>query len=87
MVSYEYYYEGEQIILSEVKSDILWYTEEHGEEILLEKVYNFEYNGLTFNDFYEYNNTEYTYSFIWCLYAIVYGIKMYDVYKEEGEDK
>ncbi len=34
--------------------------------------------GHEFQDFWEYNLREYTYRYIWCLYAIVWGISVYD---------
>jgi len=34
-------------------------------------------------DFWEYDNTEYTFHYIWILYAIVHGIKEYNKSKEE----
>ena len=40
--------------------------------------YDFEYKNFRFQDFFEYSLTEYTVSFIWCLYAIVWGIIKYD---------
>lgn len=39
--------------------------------------YNQNY-GETFIDFFEHDLTDYTYRFIWCCYAIVWGIKKYD---------
>lgn len=43
-------------------------------------------NGVQLDDFWESNLNEYTYHYIWCLYAIVHAIKLYDAYKaEKGE--
>lgn len=46
----------------------------------MDAVFSFksDYQYLDFNDFWEYDNKEYTYHFIWCLYAIVWGIMQYD---------
>lgn len=44
---------------------------------------DFEYKGFTFSDYWETDNTEYTFRFIWCLYAIVYAIMEYDKKKAE----
>jgi hypothetical protein len=74
---------------AEVKEDIeylLSYTDDYGEEMLSHKIYDYsspEGSRFNFDDFFEYRTTEYTYRFIWCLYAIVYAIKMYDEVKEK----
>ena len=42
--------------------------------------------GLSLDNWWEWDFTEYTYHYIWCLYAIVHAIKLYDAYKsEQGE--
>jgi hypothetical protein len=38
----------------------------------------FDQHGLTFEDAYNWNCTEWNFHFIWCLYAIVWGIQQYD---------
>lgn len=43
----------------------------------------FESDGLDFQDFWEVDFKEYTYHYIWCLYAIVWGIQQYDALKIE----
>jgi len=37
-----------------------------------------------FTDSWEWDCTEYTYRFIWCCYALAWGIQMYDKVKEEN---
>lgn len=37
-----------------------------------------------FTDIWEYDFTEYTYRFLWCCYALVWGIKQYDAAKLAG---
>lgn len=49
-------------------------------------------DGTKFADFWECNSDEYTYRFIWCCYALSWGIKQYDAIKvpqasEAGESK
>lgn len=39
---------------------------------------DFEYVGFKFSDSWEINGKGYTYHFLWCLYAIVWGIQQYD---------
>lgn len=36
-----------------------------------------------FEDFYEHDLKEYTFHFLWCLHAIVWGIQQYDTHKTE----
>jgi hypothetical protein len=43
---------------------------------------DFSSSKIEFIDFWENNCMSKTYHFIWCLYAIVWGIKQYDTYKE-----
>ena len=43
---------------------------------------DFDSEHYEFIDFWEYSNSEYTYHFVWCLYAIVYAIQMYDGLKK-----
>lgn len=39
---------------------------------------SFECENFNFQDFWEHDLTEFSYHFIWCLYAIVWGISVYD---------
>lgn len=46
--------------------------------------FEFEYSDggkFTFQDFWEYDNKEYSFHYIWCCYAIVYAIRQYDKFK------
>jgi hypothetical protein len=43
-----------------------------------ERARNFDYNGFELTDFWEACLERKTYHFIWCLYAIVWGIQQYD---------
>lgn len=43
---------------------------------------DFECEGFTFSDSWEITGHGYTYHFLWCLYAIVWGIQQYDSLKE-----
>ena len=38
----------------------------------------FEHEGFQFHDSWEWDNTSYTFRFLWCLYAITWGIRQYD---------
>ena len=50
-------------------------------------VNSFCYRDFTFQDFFDGGGTvKYSFHFIWCLYAIVYGIGVYDGYKKDLAD-
>jgi len=42
---------------------------------------SFSFNDFKFTDFWELTLKDYTYHYLWCLYAIVYGIQQYDTEK------
>lgn len=46
---------------------------------------NFEFEDFRFEDFWEYSVKEYTAQYIWCLYAIVWGIQQYDEYDKKSQ--
>lgn len=48
---------------------------------------DFDYDLIDFSDFWECNCKDYTYQYIWCLYAIVWGINQYDEYKKMTPSK
>lgn len=60
----------------EIKNDVLFYSEE-SEETAMKKATDFEYNGFEFEDFWENDVKDYTFHYIWGLYAIVWGILQY----------
>jgi hypothetical protein len=39
-------------------------------------------DGVQLDDFWEYSTNDYTFHYIWCCYAIVHAIKLYDAVKE-----
>jgi len=45
---------------------------------------DFRFKGFSFSDYWETDNTDFTYRYIWCLYAIVHGIMEYDKLKQRG---
>jgi len=49
-----------------------------GEHAALRSVEDFNEQGFRFEDFWECDNKEYTFRFLWCCYAISWGIKKYD---------
>jgi hypothetical protein len=65
-------------LLQAIEDDVLSWADD-GEEKAREAAEDFEYGGNTvFNDFWETNLHEYTVRFIWCCYAISWGIRIYD---------
>jgi hypothetical protein len=73
------------------RRDRIWKAIE--EEVLLDPEFeleardladDFECDGFRFSDFWEINLQEYTFHFIWCLFAIVHGIRLYDKAKAES---
>lgn len=73
--------------LEHVKDQILYAIDDEFEVISAIRAFDtgeVKYNG-AFEDFlYDRSNTEeYTYHFIWCLYAIVWGIREYDSHQQK----
>ncbi|MFM0163851.1 hypothetical protein PQR39_25990 [Paraburkholderia sediminicola] len=63
-------------IWAEIESDVLCHSD--NEHQAAQAAYDFEHDGFSFQDFIEVDNTDYTFHFIWCTYAVVWGIKRYD---------
>ncbi|HNC59762.1 MAG TPA: hypothetical protein PLP33_30350 [Leptospiraceae bacterium] len=62
----------------EVKIEVLWKADE-GDQIAMRAAMDFKAeDGFYFADFWEQDCNVYTYRFLWCLYAIVWGIQQYD---------
>lgn len=55
--------------------------ESESEHFAYQSMLEFEHEGFQFEDWYEYPVTRYTFRFIWNLYAIAWGIKKYDEFK------
>ncbi|SUB81989.1 Uncharacterised protein [Pragia fontium] len=62
-------------IWQEVKDDILTAEDEWSS---VQAIRDFDSNTLDFCDFWESDSTEYTTHYLWCCYAIVWGIQRYD---------
>jgi len=67
--------EKKQSIWEDVESDLLHCEDEYECVVAIR---DFESNGFRFEDFWESSCEEYTFHYIWCLLAIVYGIQLYD---------
>jgi hypothetical protein len=72
-----------------VKDDVLIYADD-GEYKAHESVrdFDYEYEGQRFEfyDTWEWDFGEYTYRFIWCLYAILWAINEYDLLPEKNQE-
>lgn len=55
---------------------------EDGEFFATYAAMTFEHNGFRLSEWYEAKCTEYTFSYLWSLYAIVWGIRQYDQSRE-----
>lgn len=56
-----------------------------GEHETSRAVYYFEHDGFQFHDFFDGGGTErYTFHYLWCLYAIVWGIQQFDATEKEN---
>jgi len=56
-----------------------------GEHEAYRAVYYFEHDGFQFQDFFDGGGTErYTFHYLWCLYAIVWGIQQFDAAEKEN---
>jgi hypothetical protein len=65
-----------------------FFADGHAEAVLCNAVCQYRSPaGHVFQDFWEYSFRDYTPQFIWCLYAIVYGIKKYNEYRTIMENK
>jgi predicted DNA-binding protein len=58
--------------------------EESAHQNLNEFSYSIDGTEFEFQDTWEWNFDEYTYRFIWCCYALAWGIQMYDKAKEDN---
>jgi hypothetical protein len=69
----------------EIEEEVLSAAED-GEAAAIDAALRFSFSNGTykFKDFWEYNLKEYTERYIWCCYAIVWGIEQYDKCRPQG---
>lgn len=71
----------DQGLVESVRDDLFGAADD-GEHSLRQAVEDFnDEHDSPFMDFFEADLTDYSYRFLWCCYAIVWGIKQYDEYK------
>ena len=73
-------------IREEVKWQILIHADD-GEDVLRQAVDNFEHDDFRFADFFEVNLHIRPFRYIWCCYALSWGIGLYDKYKDRLKQK
>lgn len=73
-------------VWKDIKDDLLCYIEGNNEDVALDRVYNYRSDyGHTFEEIWDYGSpTEYTFDYLWCIYAISWGIAQYDKTKKPG---
>lgn len=76
---------ADRATLREIKSR-LGGRAEYGEQEAYRAASEFSHNGFRFYDFWEIRCGDYTYHFVWCCYAIVWGIQKYDELKARTEN-
>jgi hypothetical protein len=64
----------------EIEETVLTAENEHE---AFERTSQFECEGFEFSDFWEHNLRSWSYHFIWCCYAIAWGIRQYDAMHSE----
>lgn len=69
--------EADDDVRRAVAEEVLSHADE-GEHEAMSAAIRFEHRGFSFRDLWEANVTEYTYRFLWCCYAIAWGIQQYD---------
>lgn len=79
----EYSYFNRRECWEQIKDEVFGAMED-GEHAAHAAVYSFRFGRFHFQDFWEHNTQRYTYHFIWCLYAIVWGIARYDEAKAKA---
>ena len=69
--------EATQELRDEVEAQVLCHADD-GEYAARQSAGDFEHNGFQFHDFWEINCSEFSFRFLWCCYALVWGIHRYD---------
>lgn len=79
ILSYDEDGEWDEELRQRVHDEILDYAyDEHAARDSVDR-----FDGFEFSDFWEHDCKEYSFRFVWCCYAMAWGIKQYDAYKEK----
>lgn len=74
--------EQKKEVWKEINDDVLCHSHD-GDYRAIGAAMNFKSeHGYEFTNFWEYSHETYTFSYLWCLYAIVWGIRQYDLSAE-----
>ncbi len=76
--------EASRKVRTEVKDQVLSRADD-GEFWAMKAATKFEYEGFRLSDFWEANLRDYTYHFVWCCYALSWGINQYDALQRPGK--
>jgi hypothetical protein len=74
--------EEEDQIPEEIQTEISELLNAEDEWECVEVIRRFDSEKIQFNDFWEFDHKDFTYHYIWCCYAIVWGINQYDNFKK-----
>jgi hypothetical protein len=81
----ESYLEDASPELREEVENIVLSALDEGEYAAFEAIHEFEFEGFHFQDFWDHNFKEHSHRFIWCCFALAWGIAQYDALKTEGK--
>lgn len=70
--------EVDEVIPAEIMEEIAPLLESEDMIDAVCTIRDFRSDKIDFNDWWEFNNNRYTYSFLWCCYALVWAIDQYD---------
>jgi hypothetical protein len=77
--------EASDSVRQAVDDEDLEFYAEHGEDAFRSRLYEFEHDGFQI-DISEHRLREYTFRFLWCCHALVWGIRQYDAQKGAVSD-
>jgi len=60
-----------------IEDDVLYYSDDEPHEFM-RAIQDFKHEDFEFTEFWETRTDEYTFHFIWCCYAIAWGVNTYD---------
>jgi hypothetical protein len=70
--------------LAAFEEDVMSYADDEGNEHDMRRhASEFEHGDFRFEELYEHSFTQFSYHFLWCLHAIVWGIQQYDAHKSD----